>query len=68
MGHSIARAFGSPKDPRDKSGRRHSLPALVNIAICAVICGSEGCADIAEFGQLHLKLKPEAACHARLGG
>ncbi len=51
MGHSIAKAFGSLQDPRDKSGRRHSLPALLTIAICAVICGSEGWADIAEFGQ-----------------
>jgi predicted transposase YbfD/YdcC len=51
MGQSISKAFGGLKDPRERGGRRHSLPAMITIAICAVICGSEGWVDIAEFGQ-----------------
>lgn len=51
MGQSITKAFGGLRDPRQPGGRRHSLSAMVTIAICAVICGSEGWADIAEFGE-----------------
>ena len=50
MGGSIHKAFGGLKDPRANGGRRHSLPAMITLAICAVICGSEGWTDIAEFG------------------
>jgi predicted transposase YbfD/YdcC len=51
MAGSIGKHFKDLHDPRSPLGRRHSLAAMLAIAICAVICGSEGWADIAEFGQ-----------------
>lgn len=54
MGGSIQRAFGSLQDPRANGGKRHSLPAMLAIAICGVICGSAGWTDIAEFGRAHV--------------
>lgn len=46
MAGSIEKYFGHLHDPRDKNGRRHSLPAMITLAICAVICGSDGWTDI----------------------
>jgi predicted transposase YbfD/YdcC len=54
MAGSIGKQFKGLRDPRGKLGRRHSLPALIAIAICAVICGSEGWTDIEEFGNAKL--------------
>ena len=51
MGNSIARAFGNLQDPREKGGRRHSLAAMLTIAICGVICGGDSWTSIVEFGQ-----------------
>ena len=50
MAGSIGRHFGSLHDPRKKLGRRHSLPAMITLAICAILCGSDGWTDIEEFG------------------
>lgn len=50
MAGSIFQQFKGLQDSRDKLGRRHSLAAIIAIAICAVICGSDGWADIEEFG------------------
>ncbi len=35
--------------------KRHSLPDILAIAICAVICGADGWAQVAEFGRCKLK-------------
>lgn len=51
MGGSIHKAFGGLKDPRANGGRRHSLPAMITLALCGVICGAQGWTDIVEFGQ-----------------
>jgi predicted transposase YbfD/YdcC len=50
MAEAFFKQFKGLHDPRGALGRRHSLPALIAIAICAVICGSDGWTDIAEFG------------------
>jgi predicted transposase YbfD/YdcC len=50
MAGSIQKHFGKLHDPRDKAGRRHTLPAMITLAICAIICGSDGWTDIEEFG------------------
>lgn len=54
MAKSFLKQFGSLQDPRGKLGRRHSLSAMIAIAICAVICGSDGWTDIEEFGNAKL--------------
>src|SRR5436305_11959604 len=38
-------------DPRDPSGRRHTLVAMLAHACCAVLCGCRGYAAIAQWGR-----------------
>jgi hypothetical protein len=38
-------------DPRDRSGRRHPLAALLAHACCAILCGCRGYAAIAQWGR-----------------
>jgi predicted transposase YbfD/YdcC len=50
MAGSVLNHFKSLPDPRDKGGKRHSLSAMLTVAICAVICGAQGWTDVEEFG------------------
>lgn len=47
----VLRFFKDMTDPRDNSGKRHSLLNLIVIAICAIICGADGWEDVAFFGR-----------------
>ena len=47
----VLRAFAQLKDPRVNRTRRHSLPDILAIAICEVICGADGWVQIARFGR-----------------
>ena len=38
-------------DPRDRSGRRHPLVAMLAHACCAILCGCRGYAAIAQWGR-----------------
>jgi len=38
-------------DPRRDQGKRHHLPDMIVIALCAVICGADGWQDIVLFGR-----------------
>ena len=51
----VLRSFATLPDPRMKRTRKHELPELVTIAICGVICGADGWAQIAEFGRCKRK-------------
>jgi predicted transposase YbfD/YdcC len=51
----ILRSFATLPDPRVKRTRKHELIDLVTIAICGVICGADGWAQIAEFGRCKQK-------------
>lgn len=51
----VLRSFASLPDPRMKRTRKHELIDLVVIAICGVICGADGWAQIAEFGRAKRK-------------
>jgi predicted transposase YbfD/YdcC len=42
--------FGELPDPRAENAR-HDLTELLVIALAAVLCGAEGCADMADFGE-----------------
>ncbi len=43
--------FAELKDPRVERSQRHSLLAIVTIALCGVICGAESWVEIEQFGQ-----------------
>jgi predicted transposase YbfD/YdcC len=43
--------FAAVEDPRVERAKRHSLLDIIIIAICGVICGAEGWAEIEEFGK-----------------
>jgi predicted transposase YbfD/YdcC len=47
----VLRAFAQLKDPRVNRTRRHSLPDILAIAICGVICGADGWVQIAKFAR-----------------
>jgi predicted transposase YbfD/YdcC len=47
----LLRYFGELKDPRVNRTKRHLLLDIVTIAICGVICGADGWAQIAFFGR-----------------
>lgn len=43
--------FAAVKDPRVERTKLHKLLDIIIIAICGVICGAEGWAEIEEFGK-----------------
>ena len=49
------RYFSQLPDPRVNRRRRHLLPDIVTVAICAVICGADGWVQVAEFGRCKVK-------------
>lgn len=46
----LLRAFAELEDPRMERTRKHSLGDILTLAICAVICGADGWAQVEEFG------------------
>ena len=48
---SLISIFSALEDPRIDRTKRHSLPDIITIAICAVICGADSWVDIEEFGK-----------------
>jgi predicted transposase YbfD/YdcC len=51
----VLRAFAALPDPRMNRTRKHELIDLIVIAICGVLCGADGWAQIAEFGKAKRK-------------
>lgn len=51
----VLRCFAALPDPRMKRTRKHELIDMVVVAICAVICGADGWAQVAEFGRAKRK-------------
>lgn len=48
---ALVEHFAELEDPRVERAKRHSLVAVVTIALCGVICGAESWVEIAQFGQ-----------------
>src|SRR3954452_16073360 len=48
---SVMTHFADLPDPRSPLGRRHVLSDLLAVAICAVVCGADGWAQVEEFGR-----------------
>jgi hypothetical protein len=46
----LAACFAALEDPRQDNAR-HDLLEILTIALCAMLCGAEGCCDMALFGQ-----------------
>lgn len=46
----FTRVFQALADPRAKNAR-HDLTEILVISLAAVLCGAEGCADMADFGE-----------------
>lgn len=46
----LADAFAGLEDPRAANARRHSLHDILVIALCAIVCGGQTCADMELFG------------------
>lgn len=42
---SVIEHFSGVNDPRSSQGKRHPLLSVIVIALCAVICGADGCSD-----------------------
>jgi len=51
----LLRHFRELKDPRVERTKRHPLNDILTIAICAVICGADGWAQVEMFGKSKLK-------------
>lgn len=49
-GRSIAEHCGKIEEPRVERIKRHSLPAIITIALCGVMCGADSWVEIAELG------------------
>ena len=47
----IDEVFEDLDDPRTGNAKRHLLHEVLVIALCAVLCGGENCADMALFGR-----------------
>jgi predicted transposase YbfD/YdcC len=48
---SIAAHFADLADPRVERTRKHSLGAILLIALCAVICGADSWVEVEQFGR-----------------
>jgi predicted transposase YbfD/YdcC len=49
---TIATYFAELKDPRVERTKRHSLLAIVSIALCAIFGGADSWVEVAEYGQV----------------
>ncbi len=52
MVKSLLKAFASVPDPRRKQGTRHSLPAILTLAMAAMLSGARSLYAIYQWGRL----------------
>jgi hypothetical protein len=48
---SLLSFLATVSDPRSRHGRRHSLPAILALVCCAIMCGAKSYAAIAQWAQ-----------------
>jgi len=48
---TITKHFGSLSDPRNGNAQLHSLPGILVIAICAIICGADTWVEVEVWGK-----------------
>mgnify|MGYP001564186450 CR=1 FL=1 len=54
---SLYELFLGLADPREAQGRRHSLAAMLTLAVTAMLAGAKTLTDIAQFGRRRKKLR-----------
>lgn len=53
QGPSLMEVLASVPDPRSRHGRRHPLPAILALAVGAMLCGARSLYAIAQWGRDH---------------
>lgn len=56
LGLSLLEAFKRVPDPRNPSGKRHPLPAILTLATCAMMSNCHSLYAIAQWGREHQEL------------
>lgn len=56
QGQGLMEALASVPDPRKRRGRRHPLPAILALAVSAMLCGCRSLYAIAQWGREHPEL------------
>jgi len=51
LGPSLLRALAQVPDPRSRHGRRHALPAVLTLAVVAMLSGARSLYAIAQWGR-----------------
>ena len=52
LGRSLLEAFAKVPDPRSPQGRRHPLPAILTLAVAAMLSGARSIYAIYQWGRL----------------
>ena len=55
---SLFEAFGEVPDPRSALGKQHPLPALLTLAVTAMLSGARGLDALSQWGRDHEELAP----------
>ena len=58
LGPALLEAFQGIPDPRSPLGRRHPLPAILSLAVCAMLCNCHSLYAIHQWGREHAELAP----------
>ncbi len=58
LGAKLLEAFEKVPDPRNPSGKRHSLPAILTLAVCAMLTNCHSLYAIHQWGREHAELAP----------
>ena len=56
LGSRLLKAFAKVADPRSRSGRRHPLPAILTLAVCAMLANCHSLYAIHQWGREHPEL------------
>jgi DDE_Tnp_1-associated len=59
LGAGLLEAFKKVPDPRNPSGKRHPLPAILTLATCAMLCNCHSLYAIFQWGREHEELALE---------
>ena len=51
VGSSLIEMLGRLPDPRSAHGKRHTLGAILGLAVCAMLCGARSLYAISEWGR-----------------
>jgi hypothetical protein len=58
LGPRLLEAFAKVPNPRNPSGRHHPLPAILTLAVCAMLANCHSLYAIHQWGREHAELPP----------